>query len=47
MKKMYTDPDFEIVNIRLVTDILATSEEDETQVPTYDGGDMGWENGDF
>lgn len=37
MKKMYIDPDFEIVNIRLVADVLKESK--ETEYPTYDGGE--------
>lgn len=36
MKKLYLDPDFEIVNIRLVADVLSPSE--ETPLPSIDGG---------
>ncbi len=36
MKKLYLDPDFEIVNVRLVADVLIAS--DETDYPTIDGG---------
>ncbi len=46
MKKIYTEPDFELVNIRLVTDVLGLSTETETEVPTHDGGGMGgWDDG--
>lgn len=36
MKKLYFDPDLEIVNIRLVADVLVDSK--ETEHPSYDGG---------
>ncbi len=38
MKKLYLDPDFEIVNIRLVADVLGPS--DETNHPEH-GTDVG------
>ncbi len=48
MKKFYAEPEFEIVNIRLVADVLMTSSDTEIEVPTIDGGGMGdFENGDF
>lgn len=48
MKKMYIEPDFEIVNIKLVTDVLGLSAENESEVPTHDmGGDDPFENGGF
>lgn len=39
MKKLYLDPDFEIVNIRLVADVLKSSTDFEDSLPGIDGGD--------
>ena len=36
MKKLYSDPDFELINFRLAADVLVSSE--ETEYPSYDGG---------
>lgn len=33
MKKMFLDPDFEFVNIKLVANIVGSSSEDEIEVP--------------
>ena len=38
MKKFYTEPEFELVNIRLIADVLGPSIEEESEVPTYDIG---------
>lgn len=40
MKKHYFEPEFEIVNIRLVTDVLGISSETESEVPSEDLGDF-------
>ena len=40
MKKHYTHPEFEIVNIQLVTDVLFSSTEVETEVPSHNMGDF-------
>ena len=42
MKKMYLDPDFEIVNFKLDANILASSQ--ETTHPEIDGGEVGGED---
>lgn len=48
MKKFYAEPELELISVKLEADVLGLSQEDETQVPTYDGGGMDWEqNGDF
>ena len=48
MKKLYLDPEIEIVNIRLVADVLTASSTVESEHPTIDGGGMGdgddWDN---
>lgn len=41
MKKLYIEPEFEIVNVSLLTDVLGTSQiVDESTVPDYGGGDF-------
>lgn len=45
MKKLYLDPDIEILNIRLVADVLGAS--DETPLPTHGGGGDEFEEGGF
>lgn len=40
MKKQYLEPEIEIVNVQLVTDVLFASQEVETQVPSHDMGDF-------
>lgn len=48
MKKFYSEPEFELVNIRLVTDVLGLSTETEVEVPTIDGGGFpGWDDDDW
>ncbi len=42
MKKLYMQPDFELINIRLTEDVLATSLDVEETLP-----DPGWGDGDF
>lgn len=42
MKKMYLDPDFEIVNFKLTADVLSIS--DEITHPEIDGGEVGGED---
>lgn len=50
MKKLYLDPEMEIVNIRLVADVLTASSTYESQHPEIEGGGMGdgsdddWDN---
>ncbi len=42
MNKLYIEPDFELINIRLTQDVLNTSLEVEETLP-----DPGWGEGDF
>ncbi|MBQ8057622.1 MAG: hypothetical protein IJ275_04735 [Ruminococcus sp.] len=41
MKKIYTEPDVELINIQLVADVLGPSKYDpsETPLPTHFGGE--------
>ena len=43
MKKLYTDPDFEILSIRLALDVLAGSDETDVGI----GGETVPGDGDF
>lgn len=45
MKKLYIEPDFELMNIRLLDDVLGTSMPTEETLPPAGGGDFG--DGDF
>lgn len=49
MKKIYIEPDFELINIRLLDDVLITSMNVEETLPDAGGGDFGggFEEGGF
>lgn len=40
MKKLYIEPDFALINIRLIEDVLATSFEIEEELPDPGGSDF-------
>lgn len=47
MKKLYAQPDFELINIRLIEDVLATSGPTEDPMPEPGGGDGDFEDDEF
>ena len=46
MKKIYFEPDFDLIKIGLVADSFIASNDVESEVPTYGGEGDDFENGD-
>lgn len=47
MKKLYLEPELELVNIRLLADILGPSTDEPEDESVVTGGGSGWDDGEF